>query len=111
MHSINSQTSKPITSQTRDNIVTKLYERKELIEENKVLQVQIQNRDTTITVQKEIIAVQLQTLKLKDFRIENLEAIINNKDTIIELTEKKVKKAFLKGLGGGVLVGLIFLLL
>lgn len=118
VYSQNLSTSRTITESQRDSLVSKLYHRKELIDENKVLKTQISKRDSVIVIQKEIIATGINTNTLQKDIISNLKTVINNKDLKIEnkdeeLTNEKKRgrnKAFsglLKGTAIGIGLGFL----
>lgn len=103
-----------ITETERDSIVFKINRGNEAIEQNKVLEIRIVERDSVIKVLTETKGIQKNNLVLKEQQIINLNTIIENQKVIISNEKKRGRRkglfGFLKGLGIGA-VGIFLLTL
>ena len=101
-----------ITEVERDSIVFKINRGNKAIEQNKVLEIRIIERDSVIKVITETKGIQKNDLIIKDKQIINLNTIITNQKVIISNEKKRGRRkglfGFLKGVGVGAL-GLLLL--
>ncbi len=103
-----------ITEVERDNIVFKINRGNEAIEQNKILEIRIVERDSVIKVLTETKGIQKNNLSIKDKQIVNLNTIISNQKVMISNEKKRGRRkglfGFLKGVGVGA-IGLLLLTL
>lgn len=103
-----------ITEVERDSIVFKINRGNEAIEQNKILEIRIIERDSVIKVQTVNAGIQKNNLALKGQKIINLNTIITNQKVIISNEKKRGRRkglfGFLKGVGIGA-IGMLLLTL